>query len=150
MPFLKGKNLVGLLEVTGVEGYVIAQHFFKGCMVLGIPAAVLFSMGAVAGEVHRGSLEIWLARPLSRNRILVERWVQGALAVVIPVFATSLTIPWLLSFVDEMVRRLSGASPEEDAADAVLLRSIEQSQASGPRGMPCESVPTPPAVQAIV
>jgi ABC-type transport system involved in multi-copper enzyme maturation permease subunit len=101
VPFLKGKNLVGLLEVTGVEGYVIAQHFFKGCMVLGIPAAVLFSMGAVAGEVHRGSLEIWLARPLSRNRILVERWVQGALAVVIPVFATSLTIPWLLSFVDE-------------------------------------------------
>jgi ABC-type transport system involved in multi-copper enzyme maturation permease subunit len=101
VPFLKGKNLVGLLEVTGVEGYVIAQHYFKGCMMLGIPAAVLFSMGAVAGEAHRGSLEIWLAQPISRNRLLIERWVQGALAVVLPVFASSLTIPWLLSFVDE-------------------------------------------------
>ena len=103
VPFLKGKNLVGMLEVTGIEGYVIAQHFFKGCMVMGIPAAVLFSMGAVAGEAHRGTLEIWLARPLSRRRMLLERWAQGALAVVIPVFATSLTIPWLLSLVDEQL-----------------------------------------------
>jgi ABC-type transport system involved in multi-copper enzyme maturation permease subunit len=100
-PLLKGKNLVGMLEVTGIQGYVIAQHFFKGCMVLGIPAAVLFAMGAVAGEAHRGTLEIWLARPQSRWRILLERWLEGAAAVVIPVFATSLTLPWLLSYVDE-------------------------------------------------
>ena len=101
VPFLKGKNFVGMLEVTGVEGYVIAQHFFKGCMVLGIPAAVLFSMGAVAGEAHRGTLEIWLARPVSRTRLLLERWLAGALAVVVPVFATSLTLPSLLERVDE-------------------------------------------------
>jgi len=101
VPFLKGKNLVGLLEVTGVQGYVIAQHFFKGCMILGIPAAALFAMGAVAGEAHRGTLEIWLARPLSRQRLLLERWAAGAVALVIPVFATSLTLPYLLSLVDE-------------------------------------------------
>ena len=101
VPFLKGKNLVGMLEVTGVEGYVVAQHFFKGCMILGIPAAVLFSMGAVAGEAHRGTLEIWLARPISRTRLLLERWLAGALAIVVPVFATSATLPYLLAKVDE-------------------------------------------------
>lgn len=101
VPFLKGKNFVGMLEVTGVEGYVIAQHFFKGCMVLGIPAAVLFSMGAVAGEAQRGTLEIWLARPVSRTRLLLERWLAGALAIVAPVFASSMTLPWLLSMVEE-------------------------------------------------
>ena len=101
VPFLKGKDFVGMLEVLGVEGYVIAQHFFKGCMVLGIPAAVLFAMGAVAGEAHRGTLEIWLARPLSRNRLLLERWLAGAVAIVVPVFATSLSLPWLLSQVGE-------------------------------------------------
>jgi ABC-2 type transport system permease protein len=100
-PILKLRNVVGLLEVTGVDGYVIAQHFFKGCMLLGVPAAILFAMGAVAGEARRGTLEIVLARPLPRWRILLERWLQGAVGVVAPVFATSLTIPWLLSFVDD-------------------------------------------------
>jgi len=58
-------------------------------------------MGAVAGEARRGTLEIVLARPLPRWRILLERWLQGAVAIVIPVFATSATIPWLLSFVED-------------------------------------------------
>lgn len=115
-PFLRGRDFVGMLEVTGVEGYVIAQHFFKGCMVLGIPAAVLFSMGAVAGEAHRGTLEIWLARPISRTRLLLERWLAGALAVVVPVFATSLSLPWLLAKVDETM-----------AWEPILLSSVHAS-----------------------
>jgi ABC-type transport system involved in multi-copper enzyme maturation permease subunit len=61
-----------------VFAYVTGQHFFKGCNTLGTAAAVLLAVGAVAGEAHRGTLEIWLARPLSRRRILSERWVQGA------------------------------------------------------------------------
>jgi len=64
----------------------------------------VFAMGAVAGEAQRGTLELILARPLSRRRILLERWIAGAVAVALPVFATSLTIPWLLQFVDETMR----------------------------------------------
>ena len=62
VPFLKGKDVMGLMEVTGVTGYVIGQQFFKGCIFGGLLAAVLFSMNAVAGEARRGTLEIWLAR----------------------------------------------------------------------------------------
>lgn len=85
----------------GVAGYVYGQHFFKGCNTVGTLAAVVFAMGAVAGEAHRGTLELVLSRALSRRRILLERWIAGALAVVAPVFATTATIPWLLDRVHE-------------------------------------------------
>lgn len=95
------KDLVDKLGEGGVAAYVFGQHFFKGCNTLGTAAAVLFACGAVAGESHRGTLEIFLARPVSRTRLLLERWLSGAAGVVLPVFATSLTIPWLLGYVDE-------------------------------------------------
>jgi hypothetical protein len=40
-----------------------------------------------------------MPRPLSRTRILTERFVAGALAVAVPVFATTLTIPALAARV---------------------------------------------------
>ena len=88
------------IAAGGAFAYVAGQHFFKGCNTLGTAAAVLMAVGAVAGEAQRGTLEIWLARPLSRRRILSERWLQGALATVVPVFLSTLTIPWLLEQVD--------------------------------------------------
>jgi len=88
------------IAAGGAFAYVAGQHFFKGCNTLGTAAAVLMAVGAVAGESQRGTLEIWLARPLSRKRILSERWLQGALATTVPVFVSTLTIPWLLQQVD--------------------------------------------------
>jgi len=98
-PALKG--IVDAFGTGGVSSYVNGQHFFKGCNTLGTAAAVLFAMGAVAGEAHRGTLEIWLARPFPRYRLLLERWVAGALALSIPVFLTSATIPSLLAMHGE-------------------------------------------------
>jgi ABC-type transport system involved in multi-copper enzyme maturation permease subunit len=95
------KQIVDELEQGGVFAYVAGQHFFKGCNTLGTAAAVLFGAPAVAGEAQRGTLEIWLARPVSRARLLGERFVLGALALVLPVLATSASIPWLLPLVDE-------------------------------------------------
>ena len=103
-PFEVGREIFDRLEQGGVEAYVHGQHFFKGCNAVGSLTAVVFAMGAVAGEAQRGTLELILARPLSRRRILLERWIAGAVAVALPVFATSLTIPWLLQFVDETMR----------------------------------------------
>lgn len=97
------KDMVDTLAQGGIEAYVTGQHFFKGCNTLGTAAAVLFSAGAVAGEVHRGTLEVWLARPFSRKRLLLERWIVGALALALPILLTTLTVPWLLGFVDTEV-----------------------------------------------
>ncbi len=94
------KDMVDTLAQGGIEAYVTGQHFFKGCNTLGTAAAALFAAGAVAGEVHRGTLEILLARPFTRRRLLLERWIAGALALTVPVLLTTLTVPWLLTFVD--------------------------------------------------
>ncbi len=99
LPMLK--DMVDQLGQGGVGAYVVGQQFFKGCNTLGTAAAVMFAMGAVAGEAHRRTLEIWLARPVSRARQLTERYAAGAGALLLPVFASTATIPWLLSFVDE-------------------------------------------------
>jgi ABC-2 type transport system permease protein len=94
-------EMLSQIEELGLPAYVLGQHFFKGCNALGTAAAVLFAAPAVAGEVHRGTLEMWLARPFSRRRLLLERWAAGALALVVPVFVTTLTIPALCARVDE-------------------------------------------------
>jgi hypothetical protein len=89
------------VEDKGVLAYILGQHFFKGCNALGTAAAVLFAAPAVAGEAHRGTLEMFLARPFSRARLLLERYCAGALALLLPVFLTTLTIPALARRVGE-------------------------------------------------
>jgi ABC-type transport system involved in multi-copper enzyme maturation permease subunit len=95
-------DLLDTIEDTGILGYIAGQHFFKGCNTLGTAAAVLFAVGAVAGEVHRGTLEMLLSRPYSRLRILTERYVAGLVALSIPIFVTSLTIPALAERIGEI------------------------------------------------
>ena len=46
-------------------------------------------------------MEMWLARPVSRARLLTERWVGGMIAIVLPVFATSATVPAMLVMFDK-------------------------------------------------
>ena len=95
-------DLTTMVADKGVSAYVVGQHFFKGCSALGTAAAILFAASAIAGEAHRGTLEIYLARPVSRARLLAERWIGGLVALVTPVFVSTMTIPWLLeSMVDE-------------------------------------------------
>jgi ABC-type transport system involved in multi-copper enzyme maturation permease subunit len=95
------KDQLSYIEESGVAGYVLAQHFFKVCSTLGVLAAALLSAPAVAGHAQRGTLELCLARPLSRRRMLLERWLYGALALTAPIFATTATIPPLVARVGE-------------------------------------------------
>jgi len=95
------RDMADKIEESGASAYVHAQHFFKGCNALGGLVAVIFAMNAVAGEAQRGTLEIWLARPLSRRRLLLERWCAGAFWICLPVLVSTATVPWLGSLVDE-------------------------------------------------
>lgn len=100
--FLKPvRDLAVLAKEEGVPAYVAGQHFFKGCSAMGTAACVLFAANAIAGEAQRGTLELMLARPVSRLRLYTERWAGGLAAVSLPVFATTMTVPWLLARVDE-------------------------------------------------
>ncbi len=95
-----------IIDMIGVPAYVVAQHFFKGCNTLGATAAVLLAMNAVAGEAQRGTLELWLARPVTRRRLFTERYLMGLAAIVLPVLLTSLSVPALLTMVDESMEYL--------------------------------------------
>ncbi len=97
MPILSDQ--MNLIDKLGAPAYVVGQHYFKGCNILGSTAAVLFAANAIAGEAHRGTLEVWLARPVSRLRLYTERYVMGLLAMALPVLITSLTIPRLMESV---------------------------------------------------
>lgn len=87
------------LMVT-VQAYVVGQHFFKGCNTLGVAACVLLAMGAIAGEAQRGTLELWLARPVTRRRLYTERYLLGMAAIWLPVLLSTATTNLLLSMVD--------------------------------------------------
>ncbi|MFM7282538.1 MAG: ABC transporter permease subunit [Planctomycetia bacterium] len=91
------------IEASGFPAYLAGQHFFKGANSIGGLFAVLFAMFAVALEVQRGTLEIWLARPVSRARLFFERWLAGAFWLVLPVFASTLSVPLLAGYIDERV-----------------------------------------------
>ena len=69
--------------------YVASQQFFKFANSLGTLVAVLFAVGAVATEASRRTLEIWLALPVPRWRLLCERYVAGLLALAVPLLGTS-------------------------------------------------------------
>lgn len=97
-------DIIEQIESLGVAAYVVGQHFFKGCNVLGAAAAALIGSTAVAGEAERGTLEIWLARPVTRLRLAAERYLSGQSIIWIGVFITTLTIPALLAQVDESMR----------------------------------------------
>lgn len=99
MPMLG--EMLDQIEQGGVGAYVVGQHFFKACNTVGVGAAILFAAGAVAGEAHRGTLELWLARPVSRARLLSERFFGGLFVTCGPVFATSALVPWMLGWVGE-------------------------------------------------
>jgi ABC-type transport system involved in multi-copper enzyme maturation permease subunit len=91
------------IEASGFPAYLAGQHFFKGANSIGGLVAVLFAMFAVALEVQRGTLEIWLARPVSRTRLFFERWLSGAFWLVLPVFLSTLSVPLIASYIDERV-----------------------------------------------
>jgi len=97
-------DIIAQVESMGVAAYVVGQHFFKGCNVLGAAAAALIGASAVAGEAQRGTLEIWLARPVTRLRLASERYLSGQAVIWLGVFLTTLTIPLLLTQVDEIMR----------------------------------------------
>lgn len=83
---------VTAIEKGGVTAYVVGQHFFKGCSAVGVAGAILFAANSIASEAHRGTMEMWLARPVSRHRLYLERWLSGLLAVIVPVLISTATI----------------------------------------------------------
>lgn len=76
----KGKQIPPqLLQLTGgYDSYVWSQWFSKsGPEILAVLAAVL-GAGLIAGEVHKGTIFFLLSKPVSRDRVLLTKYLVSA------------------------------------------------------------------------
>ena len=73
------------------RGYAALQIFFKGINVVGLAGAVLLGTILLARERENQTLEFLLARPISRSRLLFDKFWVVSLVLVVPIFLTSLT-----------------------------------------------------------
>lgn len=86
------KNMIGFggaLDYTTPAGYLGAEVFSFMVPLLLIIATVAAGSGALAGEEERGTMELMLAAPVSRDRIVAEK-----LAALVAEVAGLATVLW--------------------------------------------------------
>ena len=101
IPLKPLQDFVAAFETNGYWAYFSVQHFFKGAGMFGIAAGGLMGSGLVAREVDRRTAELLLSRPVSRARILFQRWLAGAVMLLVPYLAVALYGWWAAPQVDE-------------------------------------------------
>lgn len=75
------RSLFGITDLTTGIGYIRAELFSLVAPLLLIVLAVLWGGDLIAGEEDRGTIDILLANPISRGRVLLEKWAAMALGV---------------------------------------------------------------------
>lgn len=88
------KWLIGGMQREGFVYFTITQQMMKNIGIFGSALAVILGASAVTKEVEAGTMELLLAQPISRKRVLLEKYLfnLGVLAVPILV-STLLTYP---------------------------------------------------------
>lgn len=75
--------LTGQVDLASAEGYVASQLFGFMMPLLLIIQAVGMGATAIAGEEERGDLETLVSLPLSRRRVVLERWLAAIVCSVL-------------------------------------------------------------------
>jgi ABC-type transport system involved in multi-copper enzyme maturation permease subunit len=74
------------MDEYGFWAYLCFQLSWKAAGVFGIAAAGLMGTGIVARDVDNRTAELLLSRPISRASIFFQRWLAGAVLLVLPMF----------------------------------------------------------------
>ena len=83
------RSLFGISDMTTGVGFLRAEVFSFVAPMLIIVLAVLWGGDLIAGEEDRGTIDILLANPISRRRVLLEKW--AALLAGVAVASAALT-----------------------------------------------------------
>jgi ABC-2 type transport system permease protein len=90
----KFKFLIGGMQTEGFVYFTITQQMMKNIGMFGSALAVILGASAVAKEVEAGTMELLLAQPVSRKRVLLEKYLFNLGILFIPVvISTLLTYP---------------------------------------------------------
>ncbi|MBX3464450.1 MAG: ABC transporter permease subunit [Planctomycetes bacterium] len=89
--FLKriGEGVSNKSEQVAYLNWCAVMLFFRSTNLVGVAAAVLLGTGLFAREREAQTFEFLLARPVSRPRILWQKFWPCALAVTLPIYAVS-------------------------------------------------------------
>lgn len=88
------KWIIGGMQKEGFIYFTMTQQFMKNIGIFGSALAIILGASAVAKEVEAGTLELLLAQPISRMRVLAEKFLFYLGVLAIPVlFSTVLTYP---------------------------------------------------------
>lgn len=80
------------IATGGFIFYTVTQQFMKNIGFFGSAMAILLGASAIAREKEAGTLELLLAQPLSRTRVLTEKFLFNAAALAVPVILSSVLI----------------------------------------------------------
>jgi ABC-2 type transport system permease protein len=103
--------LIGDADYTSGPGFLSAE-FFSWAPVLTVIFGIMAGTSLLAGEEVAGTLELLLARPISRTRLAVEK-ILGLIAAIVAI-AAAIYVGWLLSVpfveIDVSLTRLAEAT----------------------------------------
>lgn len=130
--------LIGESDFTSPAGYVNAELFFFMAPLLFLFLTVSQGSYAIAGEEERGTLDLLLANPLRRRRVVIEKFAALVIATLIVafIFWVGLSAGARIAGVDLSLVRMAEAT-----LSAVLLGiafgtlALALSCASGRRGL---------------
>lgn len=88
------RTLFGLADYTSGPGFLRAEIFTLTGPALFVIFAVLWGSDLTAGEEERRTIDILLANPVSRRRVVLEKW--GAMVAGIVLVAASLAVVLVL------------------------------------------------------
>jgi ABC-2 type transport system permease protein len=111
------RSLFGINDMTTGVGFLRAELFSFVAPMLVIALAVLWGGDLIAGEEDRGTIDILLANPISRGRVLVEKWA----ALVAGIAVTSVALSAGLAIGVPAANLHTGA---EDIAAAVVSTAL--------------------------
>jgi ABC-2 type transport system permease protein len=77
------KAIVGDVSGYGTAAGFLSTEFFGWIPMLMITFAIIQGSGAIAGEEAAGTLDLLLAQPISRRRVILEKAAALALAVFV-------------------------------------------------------------------
>ena len=101
IPFQSLQDLLTAVQQSGYWPYFAIQHWFKGCSLFGVAAIAFMGSGIIAREADQRTAEFLFSRPVSRRRVLRVRSTVLTLAIVLPVYLSSISAIWISPLVDE-------------------------------------------------